>query len=94
MMPSTLPHAGLVGAGFRCAPPAGAYYILADFTGISEQRDDEFAKWLVREVGVASVPGSSFYGNPENGRSMVRFAFCKTEEMLAEAVGRLGNVRG
>jgi aminotransferase len=87
-------HAGLVGAGFRCAPPAGAYYILADFTGISAQRDDEFAEWLVREVGVASVPGSSFYGDPENGRSMVRFAFCKTEEMLAEAVGRLGNVRG
>jgi aminotransferase len=87
-------YAGLVEAGFHCTPPAGAYYILAGFSDISGQRDDEFAEWLVREVGVASVPGSSFYGNPEDGRSMVRFAFCKTGEMLEEAVRRLRSVRG
>jgi aminotransferase len=85
-------HGGLAEAGFRCTPPAGAYYILADFSEISTRPDDEFAQWLVREVGVASVPGSSFYGNPEDGRSMVRFAFCKTEEMMAEAVRRLRSV--
>ena len=89
-----LMHAGLVEAGFRCAPPAGAYYILADFSDISSQRDDEFAERLVREVGVASVPGSSFYSRPQDGRTMVRFAFCKTEELLAEAARRLGGIRG
>ena len=89
-----LMHAGLVEAGFRCAPPAGAYYILADFSDISSQRDDEFAERLVREVGVASVPGSSFYSRPDDGRTMVRFAFCKTEELLADAAGRLRGIRG
>ena len=89
-----LMHAGLVEAGFCCAPPAGAYYILADFSDISSQRDDEFAEWLVREVGVASVPGSSFYSHPQDGRTMVRFAFCKTEELLADAAQRLGGIRG
>lgn len=89
-----LMYAGLVEAGFRCAPPAGAYYILADFSDISSQRDDEFAERLVREVGVASVPGSSFYSRPQDGRTMVRFAFCKTEELLAEAARRLGGIRG
>ena len=89
-----LMHAGLVEAGFRCAPPAGAYYILADFSDISSQRDDEFADRLVREVGVASVPGSSFYSHPQDGRTMVRFAFCKTEELLADAARRLRGIRG
>ncbi len=89
-----LMHAGLVEAGFRCAPPAGAYYILADFSDIGSQRDDEFAEWLVREVGVASVPGSSFYSRPQDGRTMVRFAFCKTEELLADAARRLRRIRG
>lgn len=89
-----LMHAGLVEAGFRCAPPAGAYYILADFSDISSQRDDEFAERLVREVGVASVPGSSFYSRPQDGRTMVRFAFCKTEELLADAARRLRMIRG
>ncbi len=89
-----LMHAGLVEAGFRCAPPAGAYYILADFSDISSQRDDEFAERLVREVGVASVPGSSFYSRPQDGRTMVRFAFCKTEELLADAARRLRRIRG
>lgn len=89
-----LMHAGLVEAGFRCAPPAGAYYILADFSDISSQRDDEFAERLVREVGVASVPGSSFYSRPQDGRTMVRFAFCKTEELLADAARRLRGIRG
>ncbi len=89
-----LMYAGLVEAGFRCAPPAGAYYILADFSDISSQRDAEFAEWLVREAGVASVPGSSFYSRPQDGRTMVRFAFCKTEELLADAARRLRGIRG
>ncbi len=86
-------HAGLVEAGFRCSPPAGAYYILADFSDLSPQGDVEFAEWMVREIGVASVPGSSFYSRAEDGRTTVRFAFCKTGEMLRDAVQRLLEVR-
>jgi len=84
-----LMHGALVEAGFRCALPEGAYYILADFSALSAQPDDEFAYWLTREAGVAPVPGSSFFGDPRNGRSLVRFAFCKTEDQLREAGARL-----
>src|SRR5207244_4001766 len=79
----------LVDAGFRCTPPQGAYYVLADCSGVSELPDDEFSYWLTKEIGVAPVPGSSFFSRPELGRRLVRFAFCKTEEMLAEAARRL-----
>ncbi len=84
---------GLVAAGFRCDPPAGAYYILADFSDISDKPDDEFAAWMTAQVGVASVPGSSFYHNPADGRHLVRFAFCKTDDLLGEAAERLLRVR-
>ncbi|RMF20514.1 MAG: aminotransferase class I/II-fold pyridoxal phosphate-dependent enzyme [Deltaproteobacteria bacterium] len=84
---------GLRAAGFACRPPSGAYYILADFSAISDMPDDEFAVWLAREAGVASVPGSSFYSDPSRGRHQVRFAFCKTVETLHEAVRRLGTLR-
>jgi aminotransferase len=85
--------AGLVKAGFKCRPPAGAYYVMADFSALSNLPDDEFAQWLTIEHGVASVPGSSFYSRPELGRRYVRFAFCKTEDMLEQAVERLQRVR-
>ena len=76
-------------AGFRCTPPAGAYYILADFSEFSDQRDTAFAMALARDAGVASVPGSSFYADPADGRSLVRFAFCKSESLLRQAGARL-----
>jgi aminotransferase len=79
----------LAAAGFRCTPPAGAYYVMTDFSGLSDLPDDRFAEWLTIEHGVAPVPGSSFYSRPELGRSVVRFAFCKTMEMLGEAAQRL-----
>jgi aspartate/methionine/tyrosine aminotransferase len=85
--------AGLLKAGFKCRPPQGAYYVMADFSALSNLPDDEFAKWLTIEHGVASVPGSSFYSRPELGRKYVRFAFCKTEDMLQQAVERLQRVR-
>jgi len=88
-----LVYAGLREAGFHCSPPAGAYYILTDFSALSSLPDDEFAAWLTRDVGVAPVPGSSFYSLPERGRRLVRFAFCKTDDLLAQAVGRLRKVR-
>jgi aminotransferase len=83
----------LVDAGFRCTPPQGAYYVLADFAAIAELPDDQFAYWLTREIGVAPVPGSSFYSHPDRARSQVRFAFCKTTDLLAEAARRLVRVR-
>jgi aminotransferase len=84
----------LTAAGFSCTPPAGAYYVMTDFTGVSDLPDDRFAKWLTAECGVAPVPGSSFYSRPELGRTVVRFAFCKTMEMLEQAAQRLRAVRG
>ncbi len=84
---------GLVRAGFQCQPPEGAYYVMADFSALSQLPDDRFAEWLTQEIGVAPVPGSSFYSRPELGRTVVRFAFCKTEEMLRDAVDRLRRVR-
>jgi aminotransferase len=85
--------AGLAKAGFKCQPPQGAYYVIADFSDLSDLPDDKFAEWLTVEHGVATVPGSSFCSRPELGRDWIRFAFCKTEEMLKDAVERLGRVR-
>jgi aminotransferase len=80
-------------AGFKFAIPEGAYYVLADFSDLSSLPDDEFARWLTREIGVAPVPGSSFYHEPSLGRRLVRFAFCKKLETLERAGERLANVR-
>ena len=82
-------HSALVDAGFRCEKPQGAYYILADFSDLSDEPDDIFSRQLVRDARVSPVPGSSFYSPPELGRSLVRFAFCKRLETLEEAGERL-----
>ena len=79
----------LQSAGFSCKAPQGAYYILADFSGISDQDDVTFAKRLTSEGGVAPVPGSSFYNTPGGGNSVVRFVFCKRVETLHAAAERL-----
>ena len=84
---------GLATAGFKCQPPQGAYYVMADFSDLSDLPDDQFAKWLTTEHGVTPVPGSSFYSRPELGRTLVRFAFCKTDTMLRDASARLQRVR-
>jgi aspartate/methionine/tyrosine aminotransferase len=81
-------------AGFRCTTPAGAYYILADFSQLSDRSDLEYALWLTRggsegTRGVATVPGSSFYADPASGRRWIRFAFCKQLDTLYEAAARL-----
>jgi aspartate/methionine/tyrosine aminotransferase len=81
--------AALQDAGFRCQPPEGAYYVLADFSALSREDDTTFAKRLAREAGVASVPGSSFFSDADRGRSLVRFAFCKQVETLRTAGERL-----
>ena len=82
---------GLNQAGFQSVRPEGAYYILCDFSNLSDLSDTEFARQLVVEKGVASVPGSSFFSRPELGRHLVRFAFCKTETVLEAAARKLSN---
>lgn len=84
---------GLKEAGFRLRAPEGSYYVIADFTELSDLPDAEFANWLTIEHGVATVPGSSFCSVPEMGRNWVRFAFCKKEETLRAAVTKLSAVR-
>ena len=81
-------------AGFGCTRPEGAYYVLSDFSGLSDLPDSEFAVWLSREIGVTPVPGSSFFHDPLDGRSLVRFVFCKTDDILLEAARRLRGLGG
>ncbi len=76
-------------AGFRCYLPRGAYYVMTDISGFGFANDVEFAAHLVKEVGIACVPGSSFYKNPKDGSQQVRFAFCKKPETLNDAARRL-----
>lgn len=75
--------------GFGCAPPDGAYYIMADISRFGFENDLRFTEHLIREVGVAAVPGSSFFRRPELGRHLVRFCYCKREETLQTAAERL-----
>ncbi len=80
-------------AGFVCYEPKGAYYIMTDISAFGFPDDVTFAKYLVTDIGVASVPGSSFYQNPATGRTKVRFCFCKKEETLQAADERLSRLR-
>jgi aminotransferase len=77
-------------AGFGCHTPEGAYYVMADFTALGFKGDDTaFAHHLTERVGVAPVPGSSFYRSRGESVHFVRFTFSKSEETLAEAARRL-----
>ncbi len=69
--------------------PEGAYYVMVDIGKYGFDNDTEFARWMVQEIGVATVPGSSFYMNPEDGHHLVRFCFPKKLETLHEGVKRL-----
>ncbi len=84
-------------AGFKAFMPKGAYYILTDVAHwLPEYRcadDHEFAMFLIKEIGVATVPGSSFYSTRELGRTKIRFCFPKTDDMLIEAGRRLQKLR-
>ena len=74
---------------FTCYKPFGAYYIMTDISSFGFSDDVEFARYLVKSVGVAAVPGSSFYKDAGKGRSKLRFCFCKRDETLVEADQRL-----
>jgi aminotransferase len=79
-------------AGFRCFFPHGAYYVMTDISGFGFQNDTAFAKYLVEEIGVAAVPGSSFYSKTFQGNQQIRFCFCKNYETLEEAGMRLSRI--
>ena len=83
----------LTEAGFKCFRPRGAYYVMTDISAFKHADDVSFAKFLVKEIGVAVVPGSSFYRNPRDGAKQVRFAFCKKPETLDAAAARLRKLR-
>ena len=79
----------LTDAGFRCFRPRGSYYVMTDISAFGFDNDVEFTSHLVKTIGVAAVPGSSFYNDPRDGARQVRFAFCKRDETLDEAAKRL-----
>ena len=81
-------------AGFEFFEPEGAYYIMTDITPFGARHDVEFSQWLTKEIGVATVPGSSFYLPPELGRTQIRFMFAKKEDTLRAAGERLLRIRG
>ncbi len=79
-------------AGFGVSVPKGAYYVMTDISRFGFASDVEFAMHLVKDVGVACVPGSSFYSRPEDGARQVRFCFCKKDETLLAAVEKLAKL--
>ncbi len=81
--------AGLRSTGLDCRAPEGAYYVMADFSRFPFEDDWAFAMYLVERLGVATVPGSSFYARPEDGSRYVRFMFSKKDDTLKEALRRL-----
>jgi aminotransferase len=83
----------LTEAGFRCFRPRGAYYVMTDISAFGFSDDVAFTQHLVKDIGVAAVPGSSFYNDPRDGARQVRFAFCKRDQTLDEAARRLTRLR-
>ncbi len=79
-------------AGFRCFVPYGAYYVMTDISAFGYDNDVAFAQMLVKERGVATVPGSSFYHDPDRGRRYIRFAYPKQDETLAAVATRLAQL--
>jgi aspartate/methionine/tyrosine aminotransferase len=77
---------------FTCYKPRGAYYIMTDISVFGFSNDVEFARYLVKDVGVAAVPGSSFYKNAATGSTKLRFCFCKRDETLREADRRMAKL--
>ena len=78
--------------GFTCYKPAGAYYLMADVSRFGFDNDADFAQYLIRDIGVATIPGSSFYIDPSAAPQTVRFCFSKRDETLHEAGRRLARL--
>jgi aspartate/methionine/tyrosine aminotransferase len=85
---------GLAEIGFEVYPPQGTYFVLADHTAFGLPDDTAFCRHLIERAGVAAIPPSAFYHDPADGRKLVRFAFCKDEQTLRDAIDRLAVLRG
>ncbi|MFD0277174.1 pyridoxal phosphate-dependent aminotransferase [Kitasatospora sp. NPDC127111] len=84
--------AGLAAAGFRVFNPEGTYFITTDITPLGEKDGIEFCRTLPERCGVVAIPNAVFYDDPDAGRPLVRFTFCKRVEVLEEAVSRLSRI--
>ena len=82
---------GLRAAGLTFTEPEGAYYVMVDISEFGAPDDVAFCEWLARDVGVAAVPGSSFFREPVN--HLIRFHFAKREDTLRAAIARLAKLR-
>ncbi|KNA06645.1 hypothetical protein SOVF_179080 [Spinacia oleracea] len=80
---------GLKEAGFKIFPSSGTYFVIVDHTPFGQKDDVAFCEYLIKEVGVVAIPTSVFYLNPEEGKKLVRFTFCKDEDTLRAAVERM-----
>lgn len=83
---------GLRSVGFEAQSPEGAYYVLADHRPFGFNNDVAFVEHLIRNVGVAAIPPSAFYHRTDEGDQLVRFAFCKDDDVLNQAIGRMSNL--
>ncbi|KAM1134673.1 hypothetical protein ACFX19_044473 [Malus domestica] len=80
---------GLKSVGFKVYPSSGTYFVVVDHTPFGLENDVAFCEYLIKEVGVVAIPTSVFYLNPEHGKNLVRFTFCKDEGTLRAAVDRM-----
>ncbi|XP_038715802.1 probable N-succinyldiaminopimelate aminotransferase DapC isoform X2 [Tripterygium wilfordii] len=80
---------GLKAVGFKVFPSSGTYFVVVDHTPFGLDNDIAFCEYLIKEVGVVAIPTSVFYLNPEEGKNLIRFTFCKDEETLRTAVERM-----
>ena len=85
--------AGLVEIGFEVFEPQGTYFVLADHTRFGFDDDVAFVNHLITEIGVAAIPPSAFYSVSDEGRRLVRFAFCKDDRTIDEALEKLSTLR-
>jgi N-succinyldiaminopimelate aminotransferase len=82
--------------GLKYFTPEGTYFVMADYSGVFDGTPLEFTRYLTREIGVACIPPESFYSQEHAhiGHGYVRFAFCKSDELLGQVQGRLAKLRG
>jgi aminotransferase len=78
--------------GFVCSPPEGAYYVMSNISNFGFENDVEFCRHMIHDLGVAAVPGSSFFSDPSAGSQWVRFCFAKKPETIAAAAERLARL--
>lgn len=84
---------GLAQVGLDVCRPAGTYFVMCDHTAFGYPTSESFCQHLVEHIGIAAIPPGSFYMDPDDGRALVRFAFCKTDAVLHEAIDRLSKLQ-